>query len=77
MMRTLQGQGPKVQSILTTPVAMGKDEMMKAIPSDCSEQSDKWYHPGIESWAGKKFLDNFFLRPADPEKYDVASHPKS
>ena len=23
MMRTLQGQGPKVQSILTTPVAMG------------------------------------------------------
>ena len=77
MMRTLQGQGPKVQSILTTPVAMGKDEMMTAIPSDCSEQSDKWYHPGIESWAGKKFLDNFFLRPADPEKYDVASHPKS
>ena len=54
-----------------------KDEMMAAIPSDCSEQSDKWYHPGIEAWAGKEFLDNFSLRPADPENYDVASHPKS
>ena len=25
----------------------------------------------------QEFLDNFFLRPADPEKYDLASHPKS
>ncbi len=28
MMRTLQGQGPKIQSILTTPLPMSKDEMM-------------------------------------------------
>jgi ribose transport system substrate-binding protein len=75
MMRTLQGQGPKVQSILTTPIMMTKDEMMAAIPEDCSEQSSGWYHPGIEKWAGKAFLDNFFLRPADPEAYDPASHP--
>ncbi len=74
-MRTLQGQGPKIQSILTKPVMMTKDEMMAAIPEDCSEDSDQWYHPGIESWAGKAFLDNFFLRPADPEAYDPASHP--
>ncbi|WP_218961164.1 ABC transporter substrate-binding protein [Ruegeria sediminis] len=77
MIRTLQGQGPKVQSILTEPVMMTRDEMMEAIPADCSEQSDQWYHPGIEAWAGKEFLDNFFLRPADPEAYDPASHPKS
>ncbi|MCA3441773.1 MAG: ABC transporter substrate-binding protein [Rhodobacter sp.] len=75
MMRTLQGQGPKVQSILTTPIMMDRDQMMAAIPADCSEQSDQWYHPGIEAWAGKEFLDNFFLRPADPEAYDPASHP--
>ena len=74
MMRTLQGQGPKIQSILTTPVKMTKEEMMEAIPEDCSEQSAGWYHPGIEEWAGKDFLDNFFLRPADPEAYDPASH---
>ncbi len=75
MMRTLQGQGPKVQSILTTPIMMDRDQMMAAIPADCSEQSDQWYHPGIEAWAGKEYLDNFFLRPADPEAYDPASHP--
>ncbi|SEM36364.1 monosaccharide ABC transporter substrate-binding protein, CUT2 family [Roseovarius azorensis] len=75
MMRTLQGQGPKIQSILTRPVMMSKEEMLAAIPQDCSEQSSGWYHPGIEAWAGKEFLDNFFLRPADPEAYDPASHP--
>ncbi len=75
MMRTLQGQGPKIQSILTAPVVMSREEMMAAIPEDCSEQSGGFYHPGIEKWAGKEFLDNFFLRPADPEKYDPASHP--
>jgi ribose transport system substrate-binding protein len=75
MMRTLQGQGPKIQSILTTPIMMNQEQMMAAIPADCSEQSDQWYHPGIEAWAGKDYLDNFFLRPADPEAYDPASHP--
>jgi ribose transport system substrate-binding protein len=76
MMRTLQGQGPKVTSILTKPIVMNKEEMLAAIPADCSEDSDGWYHPGIEAWAGKAYLDNFFLRPADPEAYDPASHPK-
>ncbi len=76
MMRTLQGQGPKVASILTKPIVMSKEEMLAAIPADCSEDSDGWYHPGIEAWAGKDYLDQFFLRPADPEAYDPASHPK-
>lgn len=75
MMRTLQGQGPIIQSILTEPVMMTREEMLEAIPADCSEQSDQWYHPGIEAWAGTAFLDNFFLRPADPAAYDPASHP--
>jgi len=75
MMRTLQGQGPKIQSILTTPIMMSKEQMLEAIPEDCSEQSSGWYHPGAEVWASKEFLDNFFLRPANPEEYDTASHP--
>lgn len=75
MMRTLQGQGPKIQSILTSPLKMDREQMMAAIPEDCSEQSDGWYYPGIEEWASAEFLDNFFLRPADPEAYDPASHP--
>lgn len=77
MIRTLQGQGPKIQSILTEPLIMTKDEMMEVIPADCSENSDQWYHPGADAWASKEFLDGFFLRPADPEAYDPASHPSS
>lgn len=77
MMRTLQGQGPKIQSILTMPIMMDREQMMESIPADCSEQSSGWYHPGIEAWASNAFLDNFFLRPANPEEYDPASHPKS
>jgi ribose transport system substrate-binding protein len=76
MMRTLEGQGPKVQSILTTPIKMDKAQMMAATPEDCSEDSDAWYHVGVETWAGKAYLDQFFLRPADPEAYKAASHPK-
>lgn len=76
MMRTLQGQGPKVQSILTKPQILEKDELMKVLDENCNEDSDGWYNVGAEVWASKEYLDNFFLRPADPEKYDPASHGK-
>ena len=57
-------------------ISRSRDEMLAAIPADCSEDSDQWYHPGAEAWASKSFLDSFFLRPADPEQYDPSSHPK-
>jgi len=69
MMRTLQGQGPKVQSILATPLEFTRTDVEKALPADCNEDSDKWTQVGAERWAGKSYLDNFFLRPADPEKF--------
>ena len=69
MMRTLQGQGPKVQSILAEPVTLTYEDVKAAVPEDCSEDSDQWLSVGIDRWAGKDYLDNFFLRPADPERY--------
>jgi len=36
---------------------------------DCNEEADGWYNAGAESWASKAYLDQFFLRPADPETY--------
>ena len=74
MMRTLQGQGPKVQSILTRPHVMTFEELSQVLDEDCNVNSDGWYNVGIEQWAGKDYLDQFFLRPADPEAYDPASH---
>jgi ribose transport system substrate-binding protein len=69
MMRTLQGQGPKLQSVLVDTVRFNYDDVKKALPEDCSEGSDKWQNVGVERWGGKAYLDNFFLRPADPEKF--------
>ena len=74
MMRTLQGQGPKIQSILTRPQTMDFDQLAAVMDEDCSVDSDDWYNVPIEDWAGKEYLDQFFLRPADPEAYDPASH---
>ena len=69
MMRTLQGQGPKVQSILAKPQVLAADQLTKVLNEDCNEDSDGWYDVGAESWAGKAYLDAFFLHPADPEAY--------
>lgn len=69
MMRTLEGQGPKVQSILTKPQTLTLDGLKRVLNEDCNEDSDGWYNVSAESWAGKTYLDQFFLRPADPEAY--------
>ncbi len=69
MMRTLQGQGPKVQSILVKPQTMDFAALEKVMGEDCDEESAGWHNVGAESWASKDYLDNFFLKPADPEAY--------
>jgi ribose transport system substrate-binding protein len=76
MMRTLEGQGPKVASILTKPFSINYDELTKVLDDKCSVDSDAWYTVGVERWASKDFLNNFFLRPADPEAYNPAEHKK-
>ena len=69
MMRTLEGQGPKVQSILAEPITVTKEDVTKMLADNCNEESDKWQNVGVDRWASPAYLDNFFLRPADPEKY--------
>lgn len=69
MMRTLEGQGPKMESVLTYPVRLTFDELKQTLPEDCSESSTAWYTVSIQKWASKEYLDQFFLHPADPEAY--------
>lgn len=70
MMRTLQGQGPKVQSVLVDSVKITLDDLKKVMNEDCDLNSDKWLNVGPEKWGSSRaYLDNFFLRPADPEAY--------
>jgi len=69
MMRTMQGQGPIMQSILVDPVVTKYEDVVALLDENCDRNSTGWLHVGIEAWAGKEYLDNFFLRPADPETY--------
>jgi len=69
MMRTMEGQGPKIQSILVPPVTFTYEDIKAALDEKCDRNSVGWLTPGIEIWGGKKYLDNFFLHPADPEAY--------
>jgi ribose transport system substrate-binding protein len=70
MMRTLQGQGPKIQSILVDPIRMTKDDLAKVMKEDCNLESADWLAVGPDRWgASPEYLDKFFLRPADPKKF--------
>jgi ribose transport system substrate-binding protein len=69
MMRTLEGQGPKIQSVLVDSFKVGLDDLGDQVPQDCSENSDKWFKVKADQWGGKAYLDSFFLRPADPEAF--------
>ncbi len=48
---------------------MTKEDVTKMLAESCNEESDKWQNVGVDRWASSAYLDNFFLRPADPEKY--------
>jgi ribose transport system substrate-binding protein len=70
MMRTLQGQGPKVQSVLVDPIVLTHDDVVKKLADNCDEQASTWYQVGREGWGqDPAYLDKFFLKPADPTKY--------
>jgi len=69
MMRTLQGQGPKVQSVLVAPIPFDVEDVKAELPEDCDPNSPLWLHVGPAKWGAEDYLDQFFLRPADPTKY--------
>ncbi len=69
MMRTLQGQGPKIQSIMVEPVTISFDELKGVMGKDCSQNTADWLPVGKDRWGGQAYLDGFFLRPADPTVY--------
>ncbi|MDR3470494.1 MAG: ABC transporter substrate-binding protein, partial [Devosia sp.] len=62
MMRTLQGQGPKVQSVLVDPVKITYDDLTKVMKEDCSMDTADWLAVGPDRWgASADYLDKFFL----------------
>ncbi|MDP4744234.1 MAG: ABC transporter substrate-binding protein [Porticoccaceae bacterium] len=70
MMRTLQGQGPKIQSVLVDPVKLTHEELTAMMAKDCSVDTPNWLAVGADNWgASREYLDQFFLHPADPTAF--------
>ncbi len=75
MMRTLQGQGPKVQSVMVDPVSVNFDQLTEILDENCDFNSPDWLNVGPENWGSDPaYLDQFFLRPADPMAYTAEMH---
>lgn len=71
MMRTLQGQGPKVQSVLVDAISIDFSDLEKLMDEDCNLNNPNWLAVGAERWGSSDYLDNFFLRPADPMMFSA------
>lgn len=69
MMRTMQGQGPKIQSILVPTVVSKYDDIKALLDENCDRNSTDWLHVGIDAWGGTDYLNQFFDNPANPEDF--------
>jgi ribose transport system substrate-binding protein len=69
MMRTLEGQGPKIQSILRPVVPYTIDDVKASLKPDCDRNSQDWLdamRDGKDSWWPADVAKDYFLRPQDP-----------
>ncbi|MQB07929.1 sugar ABC transporter substrate-binding protein [Agrobacterium tumefaciens] len=66
MLRTLEGQGPKVQTFLRPVLPFSIEDVRAAIPEDCDLNSTDFVEPKADGWFPKAIADQYFERPADP-----------
>lgn len=66
VVRTLQNQGPKVQSILRGVYRLEAADYVSSLSDDCSINSTAYIQPGIDIWFPNETAAGYFLRPSDP-----------
>lgn len=66
VMRTLQGQGPKIQSILRPVYRVSAEDYVAGLADDCSIDSTEFLQPGIETWFPDEWASGFFMNPVAP-----------
>ena len=69
LIRTLEGQGPKVQSVSRGALPFTLADIGSKIPENCSTDSTDWIEPDADKWFPQEMADKFFLRPQDPMSY--------
>jgi ribose transport system substrate-binding protein len=60
LLRTMKGQGLKIQSILVPPYEEDVETIQSFVPEDCDRNSSEFRTVGIENWASDEYLNNFF-----------------
>lgn len=66
VLRVLQGQGPKIQSIVRPVMKYTIEENNAQVPADCKIDDQRWLEPKDEDWFPSSLADQVFSRPADP-----------
>jgi len=61
VIKVLQGQGPKIESITKIAPSSGLEEVEKELEPKCDEGDTTWFEPG-NFWS-EEYLDNFFEHP--------------
>jgi ribose transport system substrate-binding protein len=66
MIRTLEGQGPKVQSVARSVLPFDLDVVKAKVADNCSTDSTDWFEPDIDKWWTPTMSAAFFDHPQDP-----------
>ena len=65
MMRILEGQGPKIESITRDPAEVGLSQVKTQLSaSSCNTSDSSWFEPN--PWFSQSYLNHFFKHPANP-----------
>jgi ribose transport system substrate-binding protein len=63
MLRTLGGEGPKVQSMLRPVLPYTIEDVKAVLPADCDLNSTGWIQPTVEAWWPQDVAKSFFKNP--------------
>lgn len=63
MLRTLDGQGPKTQSMLRPVLPYTIEDVNAALPEDCDVNSTEWIQPSAEQWWPVDVAKQYFVNP--------------
>lgn len=66
MIRTLEGQGPKVQSIIRSVYRVPTSEYVSSLSDNCSIDNTGYIEPGIAKWFPDDVAAGYFLHPTNP-----------
>lgn len=63
LLKTMLGQGPKIETIARPQANLTLDEVKKLLPENCSESDTGWLPLYGEEWLPEEQLEGFFEKP--------------